>query len=72
MHIKTTGLLSQLDDPEWVRAKKQEPKETRTIIDIEKAALVTAEEGRDAPRFRRCRRVDPTRLKTVGDDGRAG
>jgi hypothetical protein len=43
----------------------------RTIIDIEKAALLTAEEGRDAPRFRRFRRVEggPTRLKAVGDDG---
>jgi hypothetical protein len=43
----------------------------RTIIDIEKAALLTAEEGRDAPRFRRFRRVEeaPTRQKAVGDDG---
>jgi hypothetical protein len=42
----------------------------RTIIDIEKAALLTAEEGRDAPRFRRFRGVEgaPTRLKAVGDD----
>src|SRR4029453_10402622 len=43
----------------------------RTIIDIEKAALLTAEEGPNAPRFRRFRRVEgaPTRLKAVGDDG---
>jgi hypothetical protein len=41
----------------------------RTIIDIEKAALLTAEEGRDAPRFRRFRRVERAhrRLKAVGD-----
>ena len=34
-----------------------------------KAALLTAEEGRDAPRFRRFRRVEkaPTRLKAVVD-----
>jgi hypothetical protein len=56
-----TGKLTMLD------GKTGKP---RTIIDIEKAALRTAEEGRDAPRFRRFRRVEgaPTRLKAVGDE----
>jgi hypothetical protein len=43
----------------------------RTVIDIEKAALVSAEEGPNAPRFRRFRGVEgtSTRLNTGGDDG---
>jgi hypothetical protein len=40
----------------------------RTFIDIEKAARLTAEEGPNAPRFRRFRGVEeaPSRLKAVG------
>src|SRR5215510_1943251 len=56
-----TGKLTMLD------GKTGKP---RTIIDIEKAALLTAEEGPNAPRFRRFRHVEgaPTRPKAVGDD----
>jgi hypothetical protein len=58
-----TGNLTMLD------GKTGKP---RTVIHIEKAALLTAEEGPNAPRFRRFRHVeeDPTRLKAVGDDPR--
>ena len=57
-----TGKLTLLD------GKTGRP---RTTIDIEKAARLTAEEGPNAPRFRRFRGVEraPTRLKAVGDDG---
>lgn len=57
-----TGKLTLLD------GKTGKP---RTIIDIEKAARFTAEEGPNAPRFRRFRRVEgaPTRLKAVGGGG---
>ena len=53
-----TGKLTLLD------GKTGKP---RTIIDIEKAARLTAEEGPNAPRFRRFRGVEeaPTRLKAV-------
>jgi hypothetical protein len=56
-----TGKLTMLD------GKTGRP---RTVIDVEKAATLTAEEGRDVPRFRRFRCVGgaPTRLKAVGDD----
>src|SRR5262245_33929914 len=56
-----TGNLTMLD------GKTGKP---RTFIDIEKAALLTAEEGPNAPRFRRFRGMEkaPARLKAVGDD----
>jgi hypothetical protein len=55
-----TGKLAMLD------GKTGKP---RTVIDIEKAARLTAEEGPSAPRFRQFRGVEeaPTRLKAVGD-----
>lgn len=54
-----TGKLTMLDG---------ETGKPRTIIDIEKAARLTAEEGPNAPRYRRFRGMEeaPTRLKAVG------